>query len=191
MIQKRFNAPFPVEILVVVAGVLASNILDLKTTSNIKVIGSIPLGLPAPTVHQWELIKYVWIQCIPLSVVAYALNYSLGKKFANKHDYDIDSSQEFVALGCCNLFSSFFSCIPASSSLSRSAIQEGSGGKTQLVSLVNCATILAVLLYLGRFLEELPSVSKYKILLSIDQINQLINYQFIHLFLDFKSNRLF
>ena len=152
--------PFPIEIFVVIGSVIASNLLNLETAHNVKVVGHIERGLPSPLTpwSYWPLIKRVWLPCIPLSVVSYAITYSVGKSFAIKHDYEIDSSQELIALGGSNLFSSFFSCIPVGASLSRSAVQESSGGRTQLVSLINCIGIFAVLIYFGSLLEQLPDV---------------------------------
>lgn len=41
--------------------------------------------------------------------------------------------QELLALGCANVFASFFACYPCSASLSRSLVQEKTGGKTQVI----------------------------------------------------------
>ncbi len=146
---------------------IASVLFDLENKHSIRVVGHIERGLPSPRAPYWQLIQYAWAQCIPLSIVSYAITYSVGKSFAIKHDYEIDSSQELIALGGSNLFSSFFSCIPVGASLSRSAVQESSGGRTQLVSLVNCVGICAVLLYFGSLLEQLPDVRSFR------QFNQL------------------
>ncbi|XP_054156022.1 solute carrier family 26 member 6-like [Oppia nitens] len=160
LIAKKFNikVPFPIEIFIVIGSVIVSNLMQLESNYGVKVVGHIDRGLPTPAApwNYWPLFRRVWLPCIPLSVVSYAITYSVGKSFAIKHDYEIDSSQELIALGGSNLFSSFFRCIPVGASLSRSAVQEGSGGRTQLVSLINCVGICAVLLYFGSFLEQLP-----------------------------------
>ena len=46
-------------------------------------------------------------------------------------DYKVDANQELVALGSTNLISSFFKCLPSAASLTRSAIQESSGGESK------------------------------------------------------------
>jgi solute carrier family 26, other len=56
------------------------------------------------------------------------------------------------------MFSSFFSCAPISASLSRSLVQQGVGGKTQVASLVACGLLLMVMLFIGPFFEPLPQV---------------------------------
>ena len=93
---------------------------------------------------------------IPLAIVAYTLTISVGKIFAGKHNYNIDPNQELLALGVTNLIGSTFWCLPSAASLSRSAVQESAGGRTQLVSIINCVGILFVLYFAGSLLEKLP-----------------------------------
>ena len=61
-------------------------------------------------------------------------------------------------MGVTNVILSLLQCIPCAASLPRSALQETAGGKTQVVSLVNCSCIVVVILALGPYLEELPTV---------------------------------
>jgi MFS superfamily sulfate permease-like transporter len=74
----------------------------------------------------------MWYRCIPTAVVAYTITLSVGKMYATKHNYKVDPNQEMIALGACNLWGSFFSCIPSSASIPRSSVQESGGGKTQV-----------------------------------------------------------
>ncbi|RWS05151.1 sulfate transporter-like protein [Dinothrombium tinctorium] len=159
LIQKRIglNIPFPIELLLVVIGTVCSNLLDLEKKWGIKVVGTISRGLKEPSLPKWSLFRDVALKSIPLAIVAYTLTISVGKIFANRHKYTIDSNQELIALGSTNIVSSFFTCIPSAASLSRSAVQEGAGGRTQLVSLVNCIGIAFVIFFAGPLLQELPS----------------------------------
>jgi solute carrier family 26 protein len=68
----------------------------------------------------------------PTVVVAYKITLSVGKMYETKHSYKVDQNQEVIALGACNLWASFFSCIPSSASIPRSSVQESGGGKTQV-----------------------------------------------------------
>ncbi|KAJ8893258.1 hypothetical protein PR048_005849 [Dryococelus australis] len=70
---------------------------------------------------------------------------------------------DLVCCGACdygrgagNVVGSFFSCMPSCASLSRSLVQQTVGGKTQLASVVSCAILLFVLLWIGPFFEPLP-----------------------------------
>lgn len=150
----KINIPFPIELIIVISTTLMTALLQIK----VETVGHIETGLPSPVAPKWGLVPLLWLRCIPLAIVAYAITYSTGKTFANKHNYEIDSNQELLAIGTTNVFSSVFSCLPTAASLSRSAVQESVGGRTQLASIVNCMGILFVLLYFGQYLESLPNV---------------------------------
>lgn len=60
------------------------------------------------------------------------------------------------------MFSSFFSCFPATASLSRTATM-GKHAKSQLSSIISCCVLLLVLLYLAPTLKECPKVESRKI----------------------------
>jgi MFS superfamily sulfate permease-like transporter len=55
-----------------------------------------------------------------------------------------------------NVISSFFQCYPSAGSLSRSVVQEGSGGKTQLVGGFSSLVLGSVLLALTPLFQSLP-----------------------------------
>lgn len=60
--------------------------------------------------------------------------------------------------GISNLFGGLFSCIPNGTSLSRSLIQEQTGGKTQIASVISSVLIMCVLLWIAPVFEVLPRV---------------------------------
>ena len=94
-----------------------------------------------------------------LSFVIYVVTYSLAKMFAAKHGYEVNANQELLALGTANIISAFLLCYPCSGSLSRSAVQDKLGGKSQMASLISSALVIIFLLYLSTYLETLPKVS--------------------------------
>jgi len=76
--------------------------------------------------------------------------------FATKHGYTVDPNQELLAQGASNVLGSLFQCIPIAGSLSRSAVQEASGCKSMLTSLVSCSLLFLVLMWLGPLFSSLP-----------------------------------
>lgn len=57
------------------------------------------------------------------------------------------------------MFGAFFGCGPIAASLARSLIQEAVGGVTQMTTVISCALLLLVLLFVGPVFETLPNVS--------------------------------
>lgn len=60
------------------------------------------------------------------------VNHSLSKLLLiiSAQGKPVDATQEIIALGVCNLVSSFFQSIPVNGSFSRSAVSNASGVKT-------------------------------------------------------------
>ena len=153
---KYILFPFPIDLFVVIFGVIISSACGFES-HGVKVIGHLDQGLPDPKLPRViELGSIVWPKAIPLAAVGFAISLSIGKIFGAKHKYEIDPNQECLALGVCNIISSIFYCLPCAASLPRSAVQEGAGGRTQLVSIVNCLALLFVIYFVGSYLEQLP-----------------------------------
>uniref|UniRef100_A0A673KE77 Solute carrier family 26 member 6-like n=1 Tax=Sinocyclocheilus rhinocerous TaxID=307959 RepID=A0A673KE77_9TELE len=120
--SHRLLLPVPIELMVV------------STVNGVDVVGEIPSGLVPPRVPEVGFFSSVVGDAFAVAVVGYAISISLGKTFALKHGYKVDSNQELVALGLSNTIGGFFQCYSVTSSMSRSLVQESTGGKTQFVS---------------------------------------------------------
>nr|XP_039272942.1 solute carrier family 26 member 6-like [Styela clava] len=166
IIGKEINAkfydklpiPIPWEFAVVIFSTIASYYGLFYGNHDVIVVGDIPTGFRL-SVPKGPDIGAVMLEAIPIAIVIYAIEISLGKMFAMKHGYDIDSNQELMALGSSNIFSSFFSCFPCAASLSRSVIWDEVGGKTQITGFVSSSIILIILLWLGPLFESLPQAA--------------------------------
>lgn len=106
-----------------------------------------------------DLSRHLIIDGLIIAIVSYTITVSIAVTFAKTNNYEIDFNQELLALGAANICGTFFSCLPLSASLSRSQVQVLAGGRTQLTSVVSCAILFCVLLWIGPFFEILPKVS--------------------------------
>lgn len=98
------------------------------------------------------------IDSILIAIIAFATNFSLADMFSKKHRYKINVNQELLAYGLSNVVSSFFPCFASGSSLPRTCIQDETGGKTQVVSIVSSILVALVLATIAPFFQELPKV---------------------------------
>ncbi|EAL41086.3 AGAP010725-PA, partial [Anopheles gambiae str. PEST] len=155
-VAKRSVIPIPIELIAVIAGTLLSRYLYLQDKYSIKTIGTIPTGLPAPTLPDFSLMPSILIDSFPVAMVGYTVSVSMALIFAKKENYEIGFNQELFAMGTGNVFASFFSCFPFAASLSRSSIQYSVGGRTQIASVISCGLLAIVLLWVGPFFEPLP-----------------------------------
>ncbi|KAF3860552.1 hypothetical protein F7725_000807, partial [Dissostichus mawsoni] len=106
--RQKLPMPIPIEIIAIIAATIIIHFADLTTKYNIDVVGEIPSGLKAPRAPDATLFSDV-----------------IGDAFA--------IAIELVALGLSNTVGGFFQCYSVTSSLSRSLVQESTGGKTQAV----------------------------------------------------------
>ncbi len=161
MLVGSFFAPrAPMALIGMVGAAAAVALLDLKE-DGITVIGSIPAGLPVPSLPQVSLDAVVSLVPAALGVafVAFTDNILTGRAFANRRGERIDPKRELLALGAANLASGVMQGFPVSSSGSRTAIGDAVGARTQLTSLVTVAATVFAILTLRPLLAAFPTAA--------------------------------
>ena len=78
----------------------------------------------------------------------------------------IDATQEMLALGVCNIVSSFVSSIPVSGGLSRGAVNHSSGVKTTLGGVYTGLLVLVSLQFLTPYLYFVPNAALAAIIIA-------------------------
>ncbi|XP_059963577.1 prestin isoform X2 [Mesoplodon densirostris] len=154
--KEKLPAPIPLEFFAVVMGTGISAGFNLHESYNVDVVGTLPLGLLPPANPDTSLFHLVYVDAIAIAIVGFSVTISMAKTLANKHGYQVDGNQELIALGLCNSTGSLFQTFAISCSLSRSLVQEGTGGKTQLAGCLASLMILLVILATGFLFESLP-----------------------------------
>ncbi|XP_069621159.1 pendrin-like [Ranitomeya imitator] len=150
-----FRIPIPIEVIVAVVATGISYGVNLEETYNAAIVKNVPRGFLPPVAPDVNLFSQLFVPAFSIGILGYALAVSLGKVYATKYNYEIDGNQEFIAFGVSNLFSGCFSCFCASTALSRTAVQESTGGKTQIAGLITAAVVMISLLSVGTYLEPL------------------------------------
>uniref|UniRef100_A0A3Q1HC97 STAS domain-containing protein n=1 Tax=Anabas testudineus TaxID=64144 RepID=A0A3Q1HC97_ANATE len=154
--KKKLPVPIPGEIIVVIVSTGVSYGMSLSADYKVDVVGDIPTGLSAPAVQNFSLFPNVITDSFAVAIVGFSMDISLAKIFALKHGYAVDGNQELIALGLCNFISSFFQTFAITSSMSRSLVQESTGGKTQIAGLVASLVVLLVVVAIGFVFQPLP-----------------------------------
>ena len=153
--------PIPGELLVLIIGTVVTYFIKFNETVGLSIVGPIPNGLPKAVLPDFSKFSVLIPDIIPILVIGYASHMATAKIIAIKHDYedDVKPNQELVALGISNLIASFFTCLPAVGSISRSCVQDESGGKTQIASIVSGILLIIVLLVAASLFYYTPKVS--------------------------------
>ncbi|KYO38654.1 prestin [Alligator mississippiensis] len=154
--KNKLPVPIPMEIIVVIIGTGVSAGMNLSDTYGVHIVGNIPKGLRAPAIPDMGIIQQVFIDAIAIAIVGFSMAVSMAKIFALKHGYTVDGNQELIALGICNSVGSFFQSFPITCSMSRSLVQESTGGKTQVAGTLSSIMVLLVIVAIGYLFEPLP-----------------------------------
>ena len=157
LLGKKLLPDKPVAIFVVVAGIAVASVIDLGV-HGVKLLGEVPRGLPVPSlpaVHHADL-----RELLPLALACFLLGavetVAIGRMFAEKHSFRVDSNQELLAIAGANLASGLGQGFPVSGGMSQSLVNESGGARTPLSGLVAAGIILVVALFFTGLLRNLP-----------------------------------
>ncbi|MEQ2266105.1 hypothetical protein XENORESO_018274, partial [Xenotaenia resolanae] len=153
---KKLPVPLPMELFAVIIATVISWQVNLEERYGVAIVGEIPSGLQPPAVPASSIFVQIIGNAFALSVVGYGIAISLGRIFALKYGYKVDSNQELLALGLSNSVGGLFQCFAVSCSMSRSMVQESTGGKTQVAGAISAVVILFITLWIGSLFEDLP-----------------------------------
>lgn len=155
--KKKFNK-IPGQVVVVALGILAAYLFGLEKYG-VKIIKEVPSGLPSFVIPPFT--KNYLADLLPTAITIACISFlqciAMAKVFQAKHKYyEISANQELRAFGIANIVGGFFQSFPVSSSFSRSAVNDQSGAKTGLASLISAGIIFLTLLFLTKFFYYLP-----------------------------------
>ncbi|MEU9451212.1 sulfate permease [Streptomyces sp. NPDC048277] len=160
LLVTRYFRALPGPLLTVVLGTAAVVLFGLDDRYGIKVIGTLPEGLPGLAVPDLTELPGLVLPALGVLLVAYTDFILTARAFTTRGPDDgpeLDANQEFLALGAANLGAGALHGFPVSSSASRTALATSAGARSQAYSLVAGALVLAVLLFLSPLLARTPA----------------------------------
>jgi len=158
LIMRKISKRIPAALVVVILGILAVIVLKLHTRG-VEIVAEIPTGLPVFSLPEadFSTLKDLFPIALTLALVAFMEAMSVSKVMEHKHGNRVRANQELIALGTANIVGAFFKSYPATGSFTRTAINDLSGAKTGLASLVSAAVVAFTLLFLTPLFYYLPS----------------------------------
>ncbi|XP_035827519.1 sulfate transporter-like [Aplysia californica] len=154
--KKRMRIPVPIELFVVIVATLISTFANLNETYDVPVVEDVPIGVPAPKFPDLTLVTDYIGDGIVIIIVSYAQTLAMAKTMGLKHNYQVDANQEMLACGACSVVCGLFSSYITGASVSRSVVQDGAGGRTQIASLFAAGLVLLVIMVIGPYFYYLP-----------------------------------
>jgi SulP family sulfate permease len=134
--------------------------LDWKG-QGLKVVGSVPQGLPPLTMPVWDftLWQSLAVPALLISVVGFVESVSVGQTLAAKRRQRIEPDQELVALGASNLSAAFTGGFPVTGGFARSVVNFDAGAQTPAAGVYTAVGITLASLFLTPALYFLPQAT--------------------------------
>ncbi len=150
----------PTAFIAMIMAALATRLLSLDMRG-VATVGSMPEGLPALRLPSFptHLLPQLIADAGGLALVTFSSMMLTAHSFASKNGYEIDSDQEFAALGAANIASALGHGFAVSGADSRTAISDSMGGRTQVTGLVAAVTIALLVVFLAASLRYVPLAS--------------------------------
>lgn len=160
IVVKRWRAAFPAGLVLVIVGVLLSYFLHWAD-AGVDVVGEVSGSLPtfeAPELTFRQLRKSFSL-ILAVTLIGLIETIGIGKAIEQRHDYyTIKPNKEFIAIGVSKVIGGLFQSIPTSTSYSRSAILDESGGRTVLAGVFSAAILILSMVLFIEHIYHLPKV---------------------------------
>ena len=145
-------------LVAVVVAMLVAAWFDLSDRYGVKVLGTVPQGLPdfaIPWLQPSDLVP-ILAGGVAVAIVAFADTSVLSRTFAARTGHRVDPNQEMIGLGAANLAAGLFQGFPISSSSSRTPVAEAAGAKTQMTGVVGALVVALVIVAAPNLFKDLP-----------------------------------
>ena len=179
---RAVRRTWPGPLIVMTIATLVSAQLDFASMG-IAVVGNLGNGLPHIKMPAFDpgLLRELVIPSLNLAVISIVSFMMTVRSFAEKNGYAIDVDQELRAQGYINIASGLSQGFAVSAATSRTAVNDATGGKTQMVSLIAAGLIALVLFFLTGFLGHIPLATLGVVLIysswSMFSIRQIFSFR--------------
>ena len=155
VVVPRFHRSLPASLIAVAVATLAARIADLP----IERIGSIPAGLPSPSLPDIDVAHLPELFTAVMAVAALAaleslLSAKVADGLADSEDHDPD--RELVGQGLANIAVSLFGGMPATGAIARTAVNVRAGARTRVSAIVHGLVLVAVVFALAPLVADIP-----------------------------------
>jgi sulfate permease, SulP family len=155
---ERFVPRAPAPLVAVVGGILAMKLLDLGRLG-VGAVGTVPTGLPVPTLPDWHLLLALWPAAAGIALMSFTETIAAARAFAHSEEPAPESNRELLATGLANAAGALLGAMPAGGGTSQTAVNRRAGARSQLAGLVTAALALATLLLLAPFIAAMPQTT--------------------------------
>ena len=159
IVLKKINKKLPFQLIIVLLG-MAIGYLFKVDQYQVSIVKEIPQGLPIfslPTIYFDSIIALLPL-AFTIALIGFTESIAVAKSIQKKHkNYEVNPSQELLALGLANIGGSFFQSFPTMGGFARSAVNDQSGAKTPMAGVISAIIVMLTLLFLTPYFYYLPN----------------------------------
>ena len=157
LLGKKLCPKVPMAIFIMAGGAVLG-LTGFAERYGISQLDAVERGLPAWHLPAVTLSRTGDLLTVSLTVAAVIMAETLlaSGSFANKNGYKLRDNREILVYGLGNLAACLTGCCPVNGSVSRTAMGEQYGGKSQVMSVAASLTMTLILLFCTGFIGYLP-----------------------------------
>jgi high affinity sulfate transporter 1 len=157
LISPKVLPRVPAALMALALSGLATKLFSLHTRG-VETIGPVPAGLPSVSLPRikFESLDSLFLDAAGIALIAFCSGMLTARSFAAKNGYDVDDDRELAAIGAANITSALSQGFAISGASSRTAMNDASGGRTQVAGLFAAAAVAVVLMFLTGPLQYVP-----------------------------------
>jgi len=133
----------------------------------VKLVGDIPAELPSFALPHVDspYLRPLATSALAIATLGLLEAISMAKAIAAHTRQKLDINQQCLSEGVANVAGSFFQCFPGSGSLTRSAINQQVGGKTQWSGVISAVAVAGIMLAFAPYARFIPKSAMAGILI--------------------------
>jgi MFS superfamily sulfate permease-like transporter len=163
---EHISARIPGALIGVVVATLIVLVFDLES-HGVAVIGRLPGGLPSATAPMVDHLRQLAPLALIVTLVIMMQTATVAKSFHDTAGSDPDIDRDFLGIGVGNMVAATFGTFPINASPPRTAVVAEAGSKSQLAALVAAGLVLALVLWGGALLADIPEAALAGVLLFV------------------------
>jgi SulP family sulfate permease len=150
----------PGAVAVFALAMIAGRLMNFSALG-VQVIGTVNLQLPdavRPGLHIADATS-LFTAAIGIALLVFSEGVVLGRSIATKRGYEINADRELIAFGAANAAAGLLCSFAVGSSQTRTLLNDGTGGRTQMVSFLAAALMATFVFLLAPWIATIPSVA--------------------------------
>jgi high affinity sulfate transporter 1 len=157
LVLQRWLPKVPAVLIMVVLAIVSTTVFSLAE-HGVSLVGVLPQGFPPFTIPQVGLsdLGPLFAGALGIALVSLADTISTASAFAARTGQEVHGNGEMIGIGAANLAAGLFQGFPVSTSGSRTAVAERSGGKTQLTGVTGAVLITLMIVFIPGLFRNLP-----------------------------------